>query len=123
MDGIRKYFIQVKGKFDGIGYDEAYVPTREEYNDFRERVCYYTDELTKRIEALESKNKKDDEEKRLWKICIYSSISRNTYFSDTRELTESEAVEWYKKYNKLALIKDGLLYKKDGEWVTYEITK
>ncbi len=55
MDRIRKYFINVKGKFDGIGYGEAYVPTKEEYDDFRERVSKCIDGLNKRIDTLNDK--------------------------------------------------------------------
>ena len=59
------------------------------------------------------------EEKRLWKIRIASYT--NVYYSDIRELTESEAVKWYENYFTPGMIKDSLLYKKEDEWVTYEI--
>lgn len=52
---------------------------------------------------------------------MYSLASGSVYYSDIRELTESEAVKWYENYFTAVLIKDSLLYKKEGEWVTYEI--
>lgn len=61
------------------------------------------------------------EEKRLWKIRICGPLTYKIYYSDIRELTESEAVKWYENYFTTGLIKDSLLYKKEGEWVTYEI--
>lgn len=61
------------------------------------------------------------EEKRIWKIHMYSPFSHNKYCSDIKELTESEAVKWYNEFNVGYLIKGGLLYKKEGEWVTYNI--
>ena len=81
---------------------EYKVPTMEEYNDYRRRVDLYHKELESRIAALESGTEKKSpqkEEKRLWKIRIYETriygcSDYNTYFSDLKELTESEAVKW-----------------------------
>lgn len=66
------------------------------------------------------------EERRLWKIHNYGILEYNKhfeykdYFSDIKELTESEAVKWYNNYNPLFLRKGSLFYKKEGEWIVYE---
>lgn len=72
-------------------------------------------------------------EKRLWKIGYtenYNVISCNGLFeapmeykeSDIRELTTSEAEEWFQNFHKekpyAGLFK--LYYKEDGEWVLYK---
>ena len=97
--------------------------------DYRRRVDLYLKELESRIAALESVTEQkspQNEEKRLWKIRsyeirMYGCSDYNTYFSDIKELTESEAVKWYNHYKTLFIKKGDLLYKKEGEWVTYNI--
>lgn len=84
------------------------------------------------MEQFKSRGK----EKRLWKAastCIYKRlpIPSTTQDTDVRELTVDEALSWYKDWGKhlndygcdavYTLYAMGLFYKKDGEWVRYEV--
>ena len=70
--------------------------------------------------------KKD--EKRLWKfkLTYFLNTLLQEDFSEVRELTTDEAINWLDEYIKRKP-RDynftGLYYKKDGEWVLYEKNK
>lgn len=71
----------------------------------------YTDKI--------KKDKKDKEEKRLWKI---RRIGVDHYESAILELTESEAKRWLKNWPIIANSILELSYREGDGWVTYEIT-
>jgi hypothetical protein len=91
------------------------------------------EKLDKAVEHLKSKDKKA--EKRLWKAmstCIFKQlpIPGTTKYTDVRELTVDEAVDRYKDWaehlndygsDTSTVYAMGLFYKKDGEWVEYEV--
>lgn len=91
------------------------------------------EKLDKAVEHLKPGSKKA--EKHLWKAratCIYKHlpIPSTTQYTDIRELTVDEAVSWYKDWEKhlndygcdaYTIYAMGLFYKKDGEWVRYEV--
>lgn len=74
-------------------------------------------------------------EKRLWKARILDTpknghsvcLFQKEYYTDVREMSVKEAVEWYndlkEHLNDYESVYDsdarGLYYKKDGEWVRY----
>ena len=80
-----------------------------------------------------------DIEKRLWKARILDTpknkdsicFFQKEYYTDVREMSVKEAVEWYKDLkehlNDFESVYDsdarGLFYKKDGEWVRYNFHK
>lgn len=52
---IRKDFLEVEGYFPGhAGLESSLVPTKEEYDDFRQRICKALDALESRIAATET---------------------------------------------------------------------
>lgn len=83
--------------------------------------------VIRKYEELNKKKTEKEEPKRLWKGCYYRpSITSfyNLYETELRDLTESEAVKWWNEYTLPDKMEKGnLYYKKEGEWVVYEITK
>lgn len=66
---------------------------------------------------------KNEEPKMLFKIGLCPKVTGPYYYgySRIRNITESEAVKWYKEYIPESYETKGhLFYKKDGEWVEYE---
>lgn len=60
---IRKDFLEVEGYFPGYaGLESSLVPTKEEYDDFRQRICKVLDVLESRIAAIEKSIDKSKEE-------------------------------------------------------------
>ena len=111
--------------------------TLNEWFALRDRLCVNTYDLDISDKALDNimKDYKSKSEKRLWKarsFCIYNRlpIPSTTSYTDTMELTEDEAVSWYKDWAKhlndyhsdvFTVYSSGLFYKKDGEWIRYMI--
>ena len=99
-------------------------------NDF----CVCVDKLVAKWKEIEKQSKT---EKRLWKARILDTpknkdsicLFQKDYCTDVREMSVKEAVEWYKDLkehlNDFESVYDsyarGLYYKKDGEWVRFNV--
>lgn len=101
----------------------------KEHKSFSDELC---EDLLERTCVLPEEALK---QKRLWKArstCVYTRlpIPCKTDYTDVRELTVDEAVSWYKDWAKhlndyhsdaFTVYSNGLFYKKDGEWLRYEV--